>query len=710
MALDLERKTLQQAIAEAEALATAVGLQPSNEGTLDSGGQITLKVNPNAEASATSADDDQGSIASANAFGLGLGTSSFYFDNPDSNPYYQASGFNSPDLNRLIGANGSIDGQSIASAKTTSSTDAATEAVAINVGLANLSLESSDASILRIGTAKDPFEAIALAASTSNADADCDCSNDPLSQLHATAIARGIENPLEGDEAKTILGQPVANVAATAHIAPLTNKSAVRGGAKADAIALQGVDLTTTPTANGDGTATVVGNATATTGLKGVVPKALSQPDKEDPALRFEGQAIGIDAGTPDARGVIRGNSEADNTIQGVGNVNLDVPDDEYLVNNYLFHEDCVETDLTAIGIQQATITSGRGNDQIIGRAGIDTGVVVLREDTSNVDLAGIRNVDITTGLGDDTVVGQITSLPKADVFDTTTSDLAFNGFQGGTADAVVSNELDKNEANTVRTGIGADTIVGSATDYLFEGGIGNDNINLDNANNVVLIGGLGNDRIGASGTTNNLKLFGGLGDDELVGGSGDGGKYDGADRLDGGNGIDVSTGQGGQDTFVYSQGNSAWQGTSSSEINDLLLDEPSWNQLSNEEQSIVLGNVERVTDFTSGTESDGDILELSVSLGSITSEQWTTEGVLMTADQATNPLYADRVGVVVDSLENIQSMGLSNRNYAISVGSDGSEGMLLYDADGDFSRGTQVVAHLSGNLKEMNKANVSFA
>ena len=66
--------------------------------------------------------------------------------------------------------------------------------------------------------------------------------------------------------------------------------------------------------------------------------------------------------------------------------------------------------------------------------------------------------------------------------------------------------------------------------------------------------------------------------------------------------------------------------------------------------------------------------------------------------------------GVVFDSLSNIQAMGLTNRHYAISVSNDGSEGMLLYDADGDFSQGSQVVAHLSGSLNALHKSNISFA
>ena len=706
MATDLHRETLKASIATANALATAVGLNPSNSDSLNTGGEIRLSINPTSESSAKSADSNNGSIAKSESYGLGIGTSQFY--SQPGQPYYQPSGFNSLTLGKLIGASGRIDGISKAIARTTSSTDASTDATAINIGLAHLGLEAPDASVLQIGTAENPFEAIALAASTSNAEEDCDCSNDPLSHLNATAIVRGVENPLDGS--KTVLGQPVANVAATAHVAPLTTNSAVRGGAKADAIALQGLNLKTTPTGNGDGTATIVGNAAATTGLKGLIPKALS-PKGEEPALKFEGQAIGIDAGTDEQPGRIKGNSSANNIIQGTGFVELDIPGDEYLVNSHLIDEHCVETDLTAIGIRNADITTGLGDDAVIGMAGIDTGVAILKEGNSEVDLAAIRNTDISTGLGNDTVVGQITTLPTADEFDTTTSELAFNGFEGGTAGANTDQELsDANKANTVRTGIGDDVVSGSARDYTFEGGIGNDNIDLDNAWNTSLFGSLGNDRVVVNGTSHGLELFGGSGRDEIVGGSGDGGKFDGADRIEGGDGVDVSKGQGGQDTFVYSTGNSAWRGTENSEINEILLDEESWSELTNDEKNVFLGETERILDFTSGRESDGDKLELSTSLGSITSSEWKSKGVLMTAEQAVKYIHADRVGVVVDTLANIQNMGLSGRSYAISISEDGKQGMLLYDADGDFSHGAQVVSHLSGDLSNMDKSNISFA
>lgn len=708
MALDTSLESLKNALSAAEALSTAVSLQPGNVGTLNAAGGISLKSNTAAEATAASADSDQGSIASAKSFGLGLGTSSFYFDSPGTNPYYQPINFNSPDLTTLLGANGGIDGVSRASASTTSKADAATEAVAINIGLANLNLESSDATVLRIGTAADPFEAVALASSSSDAEEDCGCEDEPLSQLEATAIARGIENPLDGS--KTILGQPVANVAATAIIAPQTTNSSVRGIADADAVAIQGVELTTTPTGNGNGFATIVGNANATTGLQGVVPHNLSEPAMGEPALTFRGQAIGIDAGTASDPGSITGNRYANNVIQGEGFVDLDVPNETLLVNRNIFDQPCIETELTAIGIQNAEITSGSGADQVIGRAGIETGVAVLKEDTTTIDIAGIRNTNISTSIGNDTVVGQITSLPTADEFDTSTNQAAFNGFKGGVENANVSEDLQTNQANTVRTGIGEDSVFGSARDYVFEGGSGSDSINLDNAWNTLLVGGLDDDRLIASGTTQDVIFKGGSGRDVMMGGSGDGASFDGNDRLDGGADIDVSTGQGGTDTFVYSHGNGAWRGTANQATNEILQDEESWNDLSAEEKDAFLGNTERITDFQSGTESNADILELSASLGTITQTQWAQEGVIMNAAQATNALHDDRIGIVVDYLNNIQAMGMTNRHYAVSVSNDGSKGMLLYDADGNFSQGSQVVAHLEGDMSSLHKTNFQFA
>ena len=716
-----ESLRLQNALAEAEAISTAAGLTQISQESLDSGGAIDLDINPDATASASSNDADQGSVATAKSFGLGLGTSTFFSDT-GNNPYYAyTSDLNSPDLHTLLGANGSINGVSEARASTKSATHSSADAVAIQIGLADLNLASSDSSILQIGEDSDnPFEAIAVASNSSSYEQeDCGCEPEPLSHLNATAIVRGIENPLGSDGTKNILGQPVANVRATSHLANLTNSSALRGSSTADAKAIQGSDITTTANGNGNDYASIIGNATAVTGLKGLVPKELSPAPGGDPALTFSATAIGIDGGNKDNKGIIKGNPGLDNVIQGSAEVILDVDDDAYLVNSHIFHEPCVDTELKAIGIKDLDIKTGLGADLIIGQAGIDTGAAILKPNTSDVDVAGMRNVNVHTGIGDDVVMGLITSLPEADPFEKGTSELAFNGFQGHEPD----------NKNIVRVGLGNDQVGGSAVNYDFDAGMGSDVVNLDNAWNASLMGGIGDDSLVAGGvskdptsgeitygTTEDVELLGGLGNDYLEGGSGDFKEFNGNDFFESGSGIDVSKGNGGRDTFSYAKGAGALQGTASSAVNDLLLDESAWAELTPEEQASVLGKTERVLDFQAGHFPESDVLQLSSSLSTITAEEWTQEGVIMTAAQASDPINSNRIGVVVDSLANIQAMGSTNRHYAISINADGQSGLLMYDADGDFAQGTQVVAALSGNLggsglgAGFSKQNISFA
>jgi serralysin len=73
-------------------------------------------------------------------------------------------------------------------------------------------------------------------------------------------------------------------------------------------------------------------------------------------------------------------------------------------------------------------------------------------------------------------------------------------------------------------------------------GGAGNDTINGNSVNNV-LIGGSGNDTINGAG--GNDTLTGGLGDDVLKGDTGN-------DSINGGTGVDTLTGGDGNDTFVF--------------------------------------------------------------------------------------------------------------------------------------------------------------
>ena len=692
---------VQEILSEAKAYAAAVAVKVGEQETLVNRGEFTIETNPSAEAVARSADPSRPSSAEANAFGLGLGTSGFYADN--TSPYYQAQGFNSPNLQTLKGAQGTLNGKAEAIASTSTSSSATTEATAINIGLTDINLESSDQTALQIGTNESPYEAYALAASTNNSLADSPENNAAVSELNATAITRGIETPLNGT--RSITGQPDADVAATAYIAALTNNGPISGEATADAIALQADDIRTTPRGNDDDNAVIRGKAEATTGLKGLFPINETQDPVSQNQLKFVGQAIGIDAGSDSKNGSIKGNSGRTNLINANGKVILDLPGKGNEANQ-------VETDLKAVGIQNADISTGIADDVILATAAISTGDVVV--DPEETDLAAMRNVNITSGLGDDMVVGGVSELPTQDESSSGTNPFAFNAFDGQD-NSEVSRDLTINSANTVETGIGDDGVYGygaGANNYVFDLGIGQDNLLLDNAWNVVASGGLGDDLIMISdqGTTQDVSFFGGHGNDVIQGGNGDGELYDGNDRIDGGSGIDRSTGGGGRDTFVYSQGIHAMSGTSSEDVNERWLEDDSWNTLPDEEQVQLLQQTDRVTDFMSGSGNEADVLELSSTLGGITADQWSEEGVLMSAEQAINPMEANKLGVVVDSLENIQAMGMTNRNYAIAVNTEGDGGLLLYNASGNFDQGTQVVAHLSGDLGDFSKKNIQFA
>jgi hypothetical protein len=128
------------------------------------------------------------------------------------------------------------------------------------------------------------------------------------------------------------------------------------------------------------------------------------------------------------------------------------------------------------------------------------------------------------------------------------------------------------------------------------------------------------------------------------------------------------------------------------------------WNNLSLEQQVGILRQTERVLDFQSGT--NGDILKLSSALGSITDNNWIEQGQVLTAEAAQAQRYTRKPTVVVDTLANIQSMGIGSPRYALAS----DRGLLLYDADGNYASGTQVVAALGGDLGSMDKENFRFA
>ena len=631
---------------EAEASSVAVGVSTLDGQSELVGNLLELSINPSSDATASSQQPGSTVSADAESVGVGLGLSRFFDESngPFAPPSEQTSG----DLERLIIKGGQISGTALSNAFASGLAKTTASARSLNVALADTDVISRYDGVLRIGSPSEPFSAEATAGGTDLSGAN----GEPL-QLEAIAVSRGYEGNAESGN--SLIGQIDATVGARAVLSPLNPEAAGEGLASADSVALENVDVTATRFGNGDGTASVIGRATTNVGLDGPRPLTMN-------LFSFRGRALGID------RSTILGSGELNNVIAGVGAINVSMPADGY--NNLLKPD----AELTGIGVNEASIITGGGNDTVIGRAEL-TANNGFDASNSTVDLAGFRNSDINTGGGNDTIIGQV---DVADGIEGLPSDLSFRGFDN----------------TNVNAGIGNDLIKGNAYQSDLWGGVGGDQILLSNAWDARLIGGLDNDLVSATGDTKNLVLDGGLGNDGLEGGDGD-------DTLMGGFGIDVSIGGAGSDTFVYS-GAGALNGTASAQVNAALLD-GSWGDRSQDAQIEVLNNVERVLDFESG--SSGDVLQLSSALASIPADLWNNYGQVVDAQTAQALRYSGYPSVVVDTLANIQSMGIGSPRYAVAI----DRNLLLYDADGNYSRGSQVVAAVNGDLAALEKSNFSF-
>lgn len=632
--------------AEANAYAVALGVEtlPGQKELLAN--RVDLGINPNANATASSQDIGSTVVANAESIGQGLGQSRYISD--EGSPFYQP-GASADTLNRLIASDGAISGAGNSEAFATGLGTTAARARSLNIALANLDLLGRYQGVMRIGGAS-PFSATALASGLDLSGP----SNTPLN-LEATAISRGFEGNQETKN--ELIGQTETKVAAKAWLSQLNPEAYSIGSAKANSVALENLNITTTSFGNGDGTASVMGLATAETGLQGPTPGSVEE-------LSFEATAIGLDESS------VLGHGGVDNVIKGIGSV-------AFRGGEALQSESMIRpsADLTGIGARNANIITGNGNDTVIG-VGQLIGDASIDLSGSNIDLAGFRNSKIYTGDGDDQVSGVVV-IPE--IQDGLSAEIAFKGF----------------DQSTVNTGLGNDLIEGNAYMSDLYGGVGGDVLNLDNAWSTRLMGGMDNDVIRTFGKSYEVVLDGGLGDDELEGGDGD-------DLMVGGLGIDAAIGGAGSDTFVYS-GAGALGGTASSAVNSILLG-ADWNQLALDQQVGVLRQTERVLDFQSGT--DGDKLQLSSALGSITNNNWLEQGQVVSAEAAQAQRYTRKPTVVVDTLANIQSMGIGSPRYAVAS----DRGLLLYDADGNYASGTQVVAALGGDLSSMGKENFRFA
>jgi hypothetical protein len=213
------------------------------------------------------------------------------------------------------------------------------------------------------------------------------------------------------------------------------------------------------------------------------------------------------------------------------------------------------------------------------------------------------------------------------------------------------------------------------------------------------------------------VSYWGSLGNDKLKAGHGSG------NQLDGGLGIDISEGGSGIDNFLLGDSAASLTASSSDQTNSALLNVGYWQSLSDAQKQAVwssgevrnatgnlIGGVDTINNFQAG--AGGDVLEINGALASLTNELWRDQGAIFSVDNKgglsvqEGSAGSNRIGVVVGTLADIQKMGISAPSIAFATDTH----QLLYDADGDWRKGTISMGTLNiagnGNL---TKANLSF-
>ena len=490
-------------------------------------------------------------------------------------------------------------------------------------------------------------------------------------------------------------GQPNAVVEARAELFH-GDSGNLLGTATADAKGIDSYEIKAVPNGNGDGTATITGDAAARLSVPDVLTAGRDQ-------ATLNGSAIGIDAsrifGAPTLNTIVSGKGLATADVASNAGIQLE--------------------QLKGIGIQNSLVFTNRGNDVVRGFGGFSGGSLPLAANASADarDAAGIDGSGIYTSGGDDIIFGKILNEVEAGIDangDGLLEDSVFldhsatDGGQGG---------FDGIRNSTVDTGLGNDLIAGSSNGSAFEGAMGNDSIDLDRARSSSLWGGMDNDLLRVNGASENVSYWGSLGNDYLKAGNGS------DNKLDGGLGIDISEGGSGSDFFLLGDSAASLTASSSDQTNSTLLSPGYWQSLSDAQKQAVwssgqvrsangslLGGVDTINNFQAG--GGGDVLEINSALASMTDELWRQQGALFSVDNKgklsvqEGSAGSNRIGVVVGTLADIQKMGMSSSS-TIAYATDTHQ--LLYDADGDWRKGTVSMGTVniagSGNLTKSNFA-----
>jgi hypothetical protein len=656
---------------------------------------IQLQVNPSATATARTIEGVGPILASATAYGLGAGYSRYYEGLPSPDL------FNSPNLFIQSGG-GLVQGHAESSARSEGRGDQTASALATNVGLANLTYLDRVGAPLLIGTPSQRFTATAYATNRS-ALGPTDPTSPPTSNLTANAVVRGVEGSgSDSTFGTSILGQPVANVGAEANLDFCAPEHNLHATGQADAVGIERTLVKAVPNGSGNNAAQIGGDAIATLNLSGGTTATVQKLDLSSTAIGVDHSRI---FGAPTLNTTVSGGGLA--TIKGTAQDGL-----------ILDPASARLSDLKGIGIACSEIFTGRGDDAILASGGFANAKGYAMAPGSQPDAAGIDGSVIATGMGNDLLFGTVLNEVEANEDANGDGVLAAGVFLDRSAnDSAFPAGFDGIRNTSFDGGLGNDSVRGSSNGSAFEGAMGNDAIDLDRARNSSLWGGMDNDLLRVNGASENVSYWGSLGNDTLKAGNGSGNK------LDGGLGIDISEGGSGTDFFLLGDSAASLTATSNDQTNSTLLSAGYWQSLSDAQKQALwssgqvrdttgnlIGGVDTINNFQAG--AGGDVLEINGALASLTNDLWRNQGAIFSVDNKgalsvqEGSSGSNRIGVVVGTLADIQKMGMCSPNIAFATDTH----QLLYDADGDWRKGTISMGtlNIAGNGK-LSKDNLSF-
>lgn len=674
------------------AASRSVALRFEPDTDLLAGSVLRLTTSPEASATARTVEGSDPTAALATARGIGAGYSRYYQGLVDS------AFFNS--LNLTINSGGGlIDGIADATAYASGRGDTNATALATNVGLANISYLDRYGGPLFFGSSSAPLAAYASAGTGSVLGPLPGTT--PTATLNAIATVRGLEGNATGLGGNLpFYGQPNAAVRAGSTLQLANENTSLQATGDADAKGIEGYTIAAVPFGNGDGTASLAGDARADLTL-------LGGPLDSNDRVSLNGTAVGVD------RSILYGAPTLATTITGRGVASIDAA---AAAASGLQPQQVSLQQLQGIGISGSQLFTNQGADVIRGFGGYAAPQLTTIS-TEKADSAGIDATGMYTGLGNDVIFGKVLNEVEADLdangdglkeagvfLDDSASDGGIGGFDG------IRN-------STANTGIGNDLIAGSSNGSHFYAEIGNDSIDLDRSKASSLWGGIGNDLLRINGPAQSNVLWGGIGNDTAEVKQGDG------NILDGGYGQDISTGGSGQDRFIFSEGGAAITAASSSFFGEDLTELPFWASLNQDQKtnfwdtgvlrdasgSQVLGSVDTVRNFTAG--KGGDVMEISNSLAAITQQLWDSKGALygVGANGQLNVIEpsadgSNRIGIVVGSLADIHKLGIGSPSIAYATDTR----QLMFDADGNWNSGSISLGTVNVN-GTLTKSNFAF-